>query len=322
METRDLEYLLEVERCGGVGKAAEALNMSQPALTKAIKRVEAEVGMPLFMRNPTGVALTTYGKAFIERARRITLEFDDALKELTAIHSGELGVLRVGYSPSIPDTLIMRSCRRLLNERPAAKLHLRRNIAADLFRQINAGELDLAIAPAPTVGIDYFEATRLFDDRLHLMADKNHPLRDKTTVRLKDLLGQEWLLPDSNAAIRQLVWNAFTRQGLPQPSIRVQTDFAIPALLELVRGSRMLCIAGHDPETPHRGIIQLPLADDELDLTRRVCAIHRSGGFISPLATRLIDVLKSGSSAHPTERKVLPPPDSNGGVPATDRRIK
>ncbi|QGZ65571.1 LysR family transcriptional regulator [Paraburkholderia acidisoli] len=303
METRDLEYLLEVERCGGVGKAAEALSMSQPALTKAIKRIEAEVGVPLFMRNPTGVALTPYGKAFIERARRITLDFDDALKELAAIHSGELGVLRVGYSPSIPDTLILRSCRRLLNERPAAKLRLRRNIATDLFRQISAGELDLAIAPAPAVSIEYFETTPLFNDRLYLMADKNHSLGEKSSVKLKDLLGQEWLLPGSNAAIRQLVSSAFKRQGLPEPSIRVQTDFAIPALLELVRGSQMLCIAGHDPENPQRGVIHLPLADTELDLKREVCAIHRSGGFVSPLATRLIDILRSIDGTMPNSSK-------------------
>ena len=84
METRDLDYLLEVHRCGSIGKAAEALGMSQPALTKAIKRIEGEVGLAVFHRSPNGVALTPGGTVFVERARRIALEYDDALKELMA----------------------------------------------------------------------------------------------------------------------------------------------------------------------------------------------------------------------------------------------
>ena len=71
METRDLGYVLAVEEHGGVGKAAEALGMSQPALTKAIQRVEAQAGLVLFQRTANGVAPTQAGSLFLARARRI-----------------------------------------------------------------------------------------------------------------------------------------------------------------------------------------------------------------------------------------------------------
>jgi len=102
METRDLDYLLSVEKHGGIGKAAVALGISQPALTKAIQRTEAQVGLSLFERTANGVVPTQAGVLFIARARKIALEYEDALKEMYAIRSGEQGVLRIGYSPTAP----------------------------------------------------------------------------------------------------------------------------------------------------------------------------------------------------------------------------
>jgi len=292
METRDLDYLLEVHRCGSIGRAAEALGMSQPALTKAIKRIEGEVGLAVFYRSPNGVALTPGGAVFVERARRITLEFDDALKELRAIQTGEQGILRVGYSPTVPDSIVLRACRQLMNERPAARLRLRRRLANDLFALMQAGELDMAVAPEPPDLKKEFDTLPLFRDRLHVMADESHPLHHKTRLRLRDLVNEEWLLPGSNIPLRRLVSDAFCRKGLPEPVLRVETDFAIQALLELLRGSRMLCISGNATANAQRGILPLNVDTDELNLERSVGAVFRAGGYVSPLAERLVELLQ------------------------------
>lgn len=292
METRDLDYLLEVQRCSGIGKAAEALGMSQPALTKAIKRIESEVGLALFHRSPNGVALTPGGTVFIERARRIALEYDDALKELLAIQTGEQGILRVGYSPTLPDSIVLQACRQLMNERPAARLRLRRRLASDLFTLMSAGELDMAVAPEPSNPGKEFATVPLFRDRLQVIADESHPLHRKPRLKLRDLVGEEWLLPAAHIPLRRLVNEAFRRQGLPEPTLRVETDFAIPALLELLRGSRMLCIAGNAATSPQRGLVRLNVAADELELGRSVGAVMRTGGYVSPLAQRFIELLQ------------------------------
>jgi len=292
METRDLDYLLEVHRCGGIGKAAEALGMSQPALTKAIKRIESEVGLTLFHRSANGVTLTPGGTVFLERARRIALEYDDALKELRAIQTGEQGILRVGYSPTLPDNIVLHACRQLMNERPAARLRLRRRLADDLFALLRAGELDMAVAPEPPDLNKEFVMVPLFRDRLHVMVDESHPLHRKARLHLRDLAGEEWLLPGANIPLRRQVNDAFRRQGLPEPALRVETDFAIPALLELLRGSRMLCIAGNSATTVQRGLVVLNVDEEELDLGRSVGAVLRAGGYVSPLAQRLSELLQ------------------------------
>ncbi len=292
METRDLDYLLEVQRCGGIGKAAEALGMSQPALTKAIKRIESEVGLALFHRSPNGVVLTPGGIVFVERARRIALEYEDALKELRAIQTGEQGILRVGYSPTVPDSIVLRACRQLMNERPAARLRLRRRLANDLFALMSAGELDMAVAPEPPDVGREFATMPLFNDRLYVLADESHPLQRKARLKLRDLVGEEWLLPGMNIPLRRQVNDAFRRQGLPEPALRVETDFAVPALLELLRGSRMLCIAGNASANAQRGLVRLNVDPGELELGRCVGAIVRAGGYVSPLAQRLVELLQ------------------------------
>ena len=244
METRDLDYLLAVEEHGGIGKAADALGMSQPALTKAIQRVEAQTGLALFQRTANGVAPTQAGSLFLARARRIALEYEDALKEMHAIRSGEQGVLSLGYSPTVPAALVLGACRQLLKERPAARLRLRRRLARDLVELLVAGELDLIVAPEPNRDADELSFVELFRDSLSVLADDSHPLHRKRNLRLADLAEQEWLLPGPTIVVRQQVDAAFIRQGLAAPKLRVETDFGSTSLLHLLRGTAMLCVAG------------------------------------------------------------------------------
>ncbi len=95
METRDIEYILAVAAHGGIGRAADALGISQPALTKAVQRVETQAGLPLFERTANGMTATYAGTRFLERARRIQLEYEDGIKEMLGIRTGEQGILRV-----------------------------------------------------------------------------------------------------------------------------------------------------------------------------------------------------------------------------------
>ncbi|MFM0731772.1 LysR family transcriptional regulator [Paraburkholderia sediminicola] len=292
METRDLDYLLAVEEHGGIGKAAEALGMSQPALTKAIQRVEAQTGLALFQRTANGVAPTQAGSRFLARARRIALEYEDALKEMHAIRSGEQGVLSLGYSPTVPAALVLGACRQLLKERPAARLRLRRRLARDLVDLLVAGELDLIVAPEPNRDADELSFVELFRDSLSVLADDSHPLHRKRNVRLADLVDQEWLLPGPTIVVRQQVDAAFVRQGLSAPKLRVETDFGSTSLLHLLRGTTMLCVAGTESFDALEGLRALNLDTNELDLRRHIGVVFRKGAYLSPLAQRAMALLK------------------------------
>lgn len=297
METRDLEYVLAVQQQGGIGRAAEALGISQPALTKAVRRVEEEVGLPLFERTARGVRPTDAGAAFLERGRRMRLEFDDALKEMRALRGGELGLLRLGYSPSIPYPVILGCCQRLMRERPAARLRLARRLARELMDMLAAGELDLAIAPVPRQRADLVVVSELFHDTLTVVADAAHPLQRKRRVTLADLVDQPWLLPGPHIVLRQQVEAAFRQRGLPAPDLRIEADFGSASLLRLLQGTRLLSVAGATMERTDLGVLPLRLAPEELDLRRSVGIIARAGAWLSPLAQRLAEVAREQAAA-------------------------
>jgi len=293
METRDLEYVLAVSTHGGIGRAAEALGMTQPALTKAIQRVEAQLGVPLFERTTLGMRVTQAGTVFLERARRIRLEYEDALKEMRGIQTGEQGLLRLGYSPSMPTGLVLGACQQLIRERPVARLRLTMRVARELMDLVQAGEVDLAVAPLPRQPNPALASRELFTDRLAVVADEDHPLHRRQNLGLADLVGQHWLLPSAHVLVRQQLEAAFAELGLPAPILRVETDFGSTTLFDLVRGTEMLCIAGATGNSTRASLRPIALRADALDLGRRVGVMSRAGAYLSPLAQRMIDILES-----------------------------
>ncbi|MGO4329970.1 LysR family transcriptional regulator [Cupriavidus sp. 2TAF22] len=295
METRDLEYVLAVSAHGGIGRAAETLGISQPALSKAVQRVEAQIGLPLFERTANGMVPTQAGVQFMERARRIRLEYDDAIKEMQGVRTGEQGILRLGYSPSMPNALVLEACRQLVRERPVAKLRLRRRLARELMDLLIAGELDLAVAPVPMQRASEFAVQELFDDRLVVVADEAHPLQRRRKLTLADLAREEWLLPEPHIVLRQLVDAAFRERGLAGPNLRIETDFGSASLFHLMRGTRMLSISGGGDEAMLNGLHALDVGVEELDLRRRVGVITRAGAYVSPLAQRMSALLAERS---------------------------
>ncbi|WP_107311460.1 LysR family transcriptional regulator [Burkholderia metallica] len=297
MDTRDLEYLLAVERHGSIGKAADALGLSQPALTKAVQRLEALVGVTLFERTANGMTPTPAGARFVARAQRIALEFDDAMQEMRAIRGGEQGVVRIGYSPTVPNAVVLGACRQLIRERPAARLRLRCRLARELLDLLAAGELDLVVAPEPQQD-EWLETIALFDDRLTVLADAAHPLQRTRGLTLADLADQEWLLPEATIPVRQRIDDAFRARGLPAPRLRVETDFGNTSLLQLLRGTPLLCIGGADALDQVSGLRALDLRAGELKLDRRIGAMHRAGAYVPPLAQRMIALLRDSAAAH------------------------
>ena len=291
METRDIEYLLAIEKSGGVGKAAEALGMSQPALTKAIQRIESQVGVTLFERTGNGVVATPAGTRFLQRARRITLEYEDTLKEMRAMKSGEVGMLRLGYSPTVPSALVFGTCQQLMRDRPAARIRLRQHLAEDLCRLLSAGELDLMIGPVPQGEAGSFMTTSLFRDRLAVIADEAHPLHQKRNVQLADLAEQAWLLPMNNIALRRQIDAVFRHHGLVAPEPRIEFDFGSHSLVQLIRGTLVICVASQEVVTGESGLKAIEWDTKTLDLSRNIGVSARFGGYLSPLAERMIELL-------------------------------
>ncbi|WP_455776702.1 LysR substrate-binding domain-containing protein, partial [Burkholderia stabilis] len=133
----------------------------------------------------------------------------------------------------------------------------------------------------------------LFRDRLSVLADDAHPLQRKRGLTLADLVGQEWLLPETTLPVRRQIDDAFRARGLPGPRLRVETDFGSTALLHLLRGTPLLCVGGTEALDQLNGLRALDLLPGELDLGRRIAAMHRAGAYLPPLVQRIVALLQA-----------------------------
>ncbi|OWJ91050.1 LysR family transcriptional regulator [Pseudomonas sp. A46] len=291
MDTRDLEYVVVVRQSGSIGKAAEALGISQPALTKAVRRVEEQLGLQLFERVPQGMRPTQAGELFLERAQKLRRDYDDAMAEMRCLSTGEQGMVRIGYSLTFPDELLHTACKRLLRERPAAKLKLCCRMAQELLSALRAGDLDIVFVPIQAFEPD-LDIQPLYQDRLVVAADADHPLCSRKRLRLEDLVGEDWALPSGHITVRVMLDEAFRRRGLPTPSARVEADFSSPNAYQLIVGSRMLTLARFSREFLGTGMAALDLAPGEIDLNRHIGMATRTNGFLSPVCRRAIELFE------------------------------
>ena len=293
MNIDDIEYLVTVAQHGNIGRAADALGLTQPAVTRAVARLEALAGQRLFVRQPKGVTPTPAGEALLRRALRIRIEYDDAVRELQQMKSGQTGLLRVGYTPTADEALVVGAIRQLLVERPAARLRLVEDLMPALVEQLLDGRLDLIVGPRPPGSDAAVVFAPLYDDCLRVVADQQHPLAQGGAVHWADVAAEPWLLPAPHNRLRQMLDQRTAAAGLPPLNVRVETHAVSAGQFHMLLGTRLLSLgrAEAEPALRRAGLGLLAVAD--LELAREVGCSHRAGAYVSPLSERLLDLLQA-----------------------------
>ncbi|MBN9427934.1 MAG: LysR family transcriptional regulator [Burkholderiales bacterium] len=292
MNFDDIDYFAALWKHQHVGRAAQSLGLTQPALSRALARFEARLGLPLFDRTAKGLVPTTAGNAFARRILRVRTESGDAIGELDQMRSGRLGALRIGYSPSIDEGFVLAACRRLASERPAARLTIVPRLMQDLASLLAGGALDVIVAPVPEPALTELAVTVLHEDRLRILADRRHPLLRKPQVTLVDVASESWVLQPVQFQVRRELDQCIVNAGLPPLRIRIESEMAALGRLALLVGTRFLTLhSSRDRTTFTRlGLRELDVADLALD--RRIALMRRRGGYVSPLSERFGQLLR------------------------------
>jgi DNA-binding transcriptional LysR family regulator len=194
MNFHALSHFLAVVDHRSMTTAAKALNLSQSALTKSIKRLEQELGVQLLERLPRGIAPTRYGEILSRQARLAELEIQRGLAEIEAIGHGTGGVLRVGGTPIWTMTLIPQAAIGLKKLRPQARVRITTGMPDVLMRQLQNNEIDVM-----AVGIEYETGPDLIYELLAsieqtVYASIRHPLAGKTGVDVDELMAFPWVV--------------------------------------------------------------------------------------------------------------------------------
>jgi LysR family hydrogen peroxide-inducible transcriptional activator len=217
MEIHQLRYFVAVADEGSFSRAAAKVRVAQPSLSQQIRKLEAEVGQPLFDRLPRSVVLTEAGRCLIDYARQILSSIDDARRCVGELTGEIAGKLAVGAIPTIAPYVLPRLVRKFQEHYPEVTLEIVEDVTEGITRRIEAGELDVALASTcqqtPTL-----RRESLGNEPLLALVPEGHPLAEKTLVELDDLKSQRFLLLHEMHCLSQQVHHLLEARHL-QPEI-------------------------------------------------------------------------------------------------------
>ncbi len=223
MDLRHLRNMLAIIEAGSLGKAAQRLNISQPALTKSIQRLERDLGVRLFERDIRGMKPTFYAESLKGYATATCIGMAEAEKQITALRSGTEGVITIAGPPLITTELLPPVLVRLSQERPNLQVRIvtqNRNLFTDLLE----GRFSIVVAmlynEMPKQGLS---KQWLFDDRLTLVMRPDHPLARRRKVKPEDLLDQKWVFADSDIWSQHRLQLYFEQNSLSMPRARIES---------------------------------------------------------------------------------------------------
>ena len=185
MDLRQLQYFLATVENRSFGRAAEQLHVTQPALSKAVRRLESSLGVKLLERLPRGVSPTIFGEALAAHASLIKGELGRAEEAIVALKEGNTGRVVVGAGSSMRLELVPEACVRLQNRHPDVEIKLIGELYDDLIPDLKRGELDLAISMIPEHDDDTeLKRVALYRDQTHPTVRVDHPiLRQKNITK-------------------------------------------------------------------------------------------------------------------------------------------
>ena len=290
MELAQVRYFNAVARHGSFSAAAKALGMTQPGLTKAVRRLEASLDCALFVRLPRGVALTEQGQALLRHAGLLEVQLQDARGEVRALGRGAVGVLRIGAGPSWLSRALPRIVAELSARYPGLSFQVEGGFNRSLTEALRAGDLDLVVSALPDRSPAGLQAIALTTDTISVVARQHHPLRRKRRPQPSSTLAYPWVLPGRDVLLRLRLEALFRVAGLEPPAAKIESD-SISFIGAVLHNSDMLSFATSQVLRSEMGGVA-PLFIPGLAMTRSAGILYRSSAGVTPAMRALIEAIK------------------------------
>ncbi|MEI6719205.1 MAG: LysR family transcriptional regulator [Betaproteobacteria bacterium] len=303
LDIRQLKHIFELDRYKNYHRAADALFISQPALTKSIQQIEELLGVSLFDRESGGIRPTPSCSIILEHARRVFLELDamqDRLESLLNLRGGEL---RVGTGPIMAEYLLPDPLRTLLVEFPELRVEIIVDDWSNLPRLLREGSLHAFVIDVARLRDEAdLEIVALGRVENILVCRSGHPIADCGTVTPPDFLRFPLALPRMTEHLgKWLLRNApgnMSPQSYYAAIHRIQCQ-SVPLLRRLVRDSD--CISGgprglFDQELSAGTLVELHLEDCDA-LFSEPCVSYLKGRTLPPAVHRFVELLCTRGTA-------------------------
>lgn len=291
-----LRVFREVARHGHVTRASEALFVSQPAVSRCVKDLERQVGMPLLEPVGRRMRLTEAGKVLIAHAERILTEISDAERALSGLKEGETGRLVLGASSTPGTYLLPDLLGRFRRAHPGVEVALVIADTHEVLARILDGRLDVGLVGeadfAPALQVEPYSR-----DALVLILAPAHPLAALHTVSLSDLREETFVLRESGSSTRTVLERALSEQGFrPRSVLELGTTEAVKKAVGAGLGVSFVSECAVELECRAEALVTRRVSP--LELHRGLHLVRRSSFRPTPLYRRFLAALQEFRDAH------------------------
>jgi DNA-binding transcriptional LysR family regulator len=286
MNFRQLQTLITTADAGGFALAVGRLHLSQPAASRQIQALEAELGVPLFDRVGRRLRLTAEGEEIVRRARRLLQEADSLRDRAKAIKGGLTGTLRVGGSPQNIETVLAPFVGQFRRRHPNIEVHFVEEGGARINTRLEDGDVHLVLT---TVSHEMFSTRPLFPGCVLAVVASSHPLGHKSSVEVADLADVPLLLLQRSFASRGW-FDAACHNADVNPPIVLESG-APATLMALAASGDGAAIVPSNVSVPTNGVRAIPVTYRGMPIGRWVLASWDGRRFFPRFAQQFVDQL-------------------------------
>lgn len=239
MDVRELRYFVQIAKERSFTRAAKRLFISQPALSKMMRKLEKELGVDLFIIRPDGVRLTEYGTLLFEKSVPLIQEFEELGNLVTDFRRLPKGKLTVGVTPMLGTLFMVDIFVGFRKMYPEVDLQLVETGSNEVRRMLNEGELDVGICIVGENG-PAEEDTVLFEDEMAVCLHRANPLTRNSSVSFSQLKGELFNMYSPKSALYSQIVNRCLRAGF-EPKINVISS-KITMILRMTQRGQGICV--------------------------------------------------------------------------------
>ncbi|HEX6706813.1 MAG TPA: LysR family transcriptional regulator [Albitalea sp.] len=297
LKTRQLLLLVAIAEEGNIHRAAEVLNMTQPAASKLLKDLEDVLDVPLFDRLPRGMRATWYGEAMIRHARVALASLNQAHDEVQALKAGRYGQVSVGAITTPGLVLMPPAISTVKQAHPSLRVSLLIETSDVLMERMAQGKLDMLVARLfaqhDKTALRY-EA--LAEEPAVAVVRPGHPLLGTDGLSLRDLAQRSWIVPPEGSVLRHRFDLMFREEGVDAPTDLIETTALLFVTKMVAQGDAIALLAGDVGRYyAQHGIvsvlpIELPCRMDAFGI------ITRTDRPLSPAAKVMLGALKGAAA--------------------------
>jgi len=225
MELRQLHHFVTVVEKGSLGRAAKELNISEPALSKSIRRLEERLDVKLLDRGSRGMTPTSFGDTLMTHARFIRSQFDHALSEIDELRGVSKGIIRIGARPSFGAVILPKVVARVQQDRPGVRVLVREGMMSNMISEVIHGDLDFIVVTLSEESPDpNLIQEPLIASPVGLFVRNGHPLVGKEMIGAHQISDYPWILPLGSDPVRQQLEQMLKESGIESFHVAAESD--------------------------------------------------------------------------------------------------